>query len=465
MENISRRTFVGAAAAAAAVAAAGTELAAPDAAKAEPLFEDAPWEGTSEDIYAPSGRIDPLKAMTDLSSDEIEAMLLAESEVTEDFVCGDGTVIPAWAIKVRNRFNRIGIGLGTVADTSTGAAWGTILDNWTEEEAEAYLKAPLFKLFTLQDYVALNPEYTYEQADAILTQMASHSLLARFHRAGVMQYYVLAPLWGMWEFNMDSFDADFCNTFNMSLGADFAPAAVNSIRPLCQIVPVGADVVDGEMAPYSDWRETLAKNELFTLSPCQCRLEKTVTGTNVCDPAHAGEIAEETCIAVGEIAEFFLERGIGRQISRDEAEARIQKSIDAGLVVEQLFSKRCEVICQCHGDCCKLLTTYVALGGAGNMMENISNYVLNYDADACIGCGMCVPRCPMFAIELVDGKCEMNRQCVRCGQCALVCPASARSLSAKPTEELIELPEDMWDDYHQFSQMRMAEGYIVDFVG
>ena len=464
MENITRRTFVGAAAVAAATAAAGIEFGATRA-QAEPLFEDMPLGGTSEDIYTTSGRIDPVKAMTDLTRDELEAMLLDEAEVTEDVVCDDGTVVPALYVRLRNRFNRIGIGLGSQIDASTGAAWATVMNEWTEEEAEAYLAAPMFKVFTAQDFCFMNPGYAYEDAVAILDQMASHSLVSRWTRAGVAQYYLIAPLWGMWEFNMDKFDADFCNTFNGSFGADFAVAAVQSVRPLCQIVPVGAEVVEGEMAAYSDWRETLEKNERFTLSPCQCRLEKTVTGTNVCDERHAGEIAEETCIAVGEIAEFFIDRGIGREITREEAVARVEKSIDAGLVVEQLFSKRSEVICQCHGDCCKLLTTYVALGGAGNMMTNISNYVLNYDADTCIGCGMCADRCPMFAITLTDGKCEMNRQCVRCGQCALVCPVSARSLSAKPESELIELPEDMYEDYHQFSQLRMAEGFIVDYVG
>ena len=458
--TMTRRTFVAASAAAAALAATGAAVE-PAPAAAEPLFEDMPLGGTSEDIYAPSGRIDPVKAMTDLTRDEIMQMLLDEAEVTEDLVCDDGTVVPALYVRLRNRFNRIGIGVGSQVSTETAAAWQTVMNNWSEEEAEAYLKCPLFKLFTVQDYVSINGG-TYEDAEAILTQMASHSLIARFERAGVMQYYVLAPLWGMWEFNMDIFDGDWCNQFNGSLGADFAPAAVQSVRPLCQIVPVGPDVVDGEMAPYSDWHETLDKNELFVLSPCQCRLEKTVTGTNVCKDEHADRT--ETCISVGEIAQFFLERNIGRQITREEAEASIQASIDAGLVVEQLFSKRCEVICNCHGDCCKLLTAYVALGGAGNMMENISNYDLQYDADTCIGCGACVDRCPMFAISLVDGKCEMNRQCVRCGQCALVCPVQARSLKCKPTEQLIELPDDMFEDYKQFSELRMAEGFIVDFV-
>ena len=463
MEDITRRTFVGTAAAAAVATALGLEAAAPKVAQAEPAFEDAPLGGTSQDIYAPSGRIDPVKAMTDIPRDELDRMLLEEAEVTEDVVCDDGTVIPALYVRLRNRFNRIGIGIGSDITAETGAAWASVMANWSEEEAQAYLNAPLFKLFTVQDYAALTGE-SCEDAEAILDQMASHSLISCFPRAGVKQYYVLAPLWGMWEFNMDIFDKDWCNQFNAGLGSDFAMGAVQSVRPLCAIVPASPDVVDGDMAPYTDWHETLAKNELFALSPCQCRLEKTVTGTNVCDEAHAHRT--ETCISVGEIAQFFIDRGIGRQISRDEAEASIQESVDCGLVVEQLFSKRSEVICNCHGDCCKLLTTYVALGGAGNMMENISAYTLQYDKDACVGCGACVSRCPMFAIALTDeGKCEMNRQCVRCGQCALVCPVSARSLKAKPTEELVELPEDMFDDYKQFSELRMAEGYITDYVG
>lgn len=464
MEDITRRTFVGAAAASGAMAALGMGLGgvAPKAAQAEPAFEDAPWGGTSTDVYAPSGRIDPVKAMTDLSRDELQAMLLDEAEVTKDVTCDDGTVIPALYVRLRNRFNRVGLGMGSQIDTKTGAAWGTMMRNWTEEEAEAYLAAPLFKLFTIQDYVALTGK-SYEDAEAILDKMASHSLISCFDRAGVKHYYVLAPLWGMWEFNMDSFDKDWCNEFNASLGADFAPAAVQSIRPLCQIVPIGPEVVDGEMTPYSSWRETIEKNSKFALSPCQCRLEKEVTGTRACKEEHKDRV--ETCISVGEIAQYFIDRGIGHEITREEAVQTIEDSIDAGLVVEQLFSKHSEVICQCHGDCCKLLTTYVALGGAGNMMDNISNYNLKYDKDACIGCGACVDRCPMFAITLTDdGKCEMNRQCVRCGQCARVCPASARALQPKPTDQLIELPEDMFDDYKQFSELRMAEGYIVDFV-
>lgn len=184
MEDITRRTFLGTAAAAGAVAALGMEAAAPKAAQADPAFEDAPWGGTSEDIYAPSGRIDPVKAMTDLTRDELQAMLLDEAEVTEDVVCDDGTVVPALYVRLRNRFNRVGIGIGSQITNETGAAWANVMSNWSEEEAEAYLAAPLFKLFTVQDYAALTGK-SYEDAEAILDQMASHSLISCFPRAGV----------------------------------------------------------------------------------------------------------------------------------------------------------------------------------------------------------------------------------------------------------------------------------------
>ncbi len=56
--------------------------------------------------------------------------------------------------------------------------------------------------------------------------------------------------------------------------------------------------------------------------------------------------------------------------------------------------------------------------------------------DDCIGCGKCVPYCPMGAMELVQGKVDIVQdQCVECGNClrAKVCPTDA-----------LYLPEIQW---------------------
>lgn len=48
------------------------------------------------------------------------------------------------------------------------------------------------------------------------------------------------------------------------------------------------------------------------------------------------------------------------------------------------------------------------------------------DKDVCIGCGMCIPACPVDAISMVDGKAVINEEiCIKCGACVGVCPVGA----------------------------------------
>ena len=92
-------------------------------------------------------------------------------------------------------------------------------------------------------------------------------------------------------------------------------------------------------------------------------------------------------------------------------------------------------------------------------------YELKYDADTCIGCGLCVGRCPMKAISFDENnKCVHDTACVACGQCALKCPVAARILVEK--EEIFnDLPWDLCADFKQRAEDRMQKGYVKDFVG
>ncbi|MDO5555004.1 MAG: 4Fe-4S binding protein [Planctomycetia bacterium] len=47
------------------------------------------------------------------------------------------------------------------------------------------------------------------------------------------------------------------------------------------------------------------------------------------------------------------------------------------------------------------------------------------DKDKCTGCGECKSACPCDAIEIVDGKAQVNDDCAGCGVCADTCPSGA----------------------------------------
>lgn len=73
-------------------------------------------------------------------------------------------------------------------------------------------------------------------------------------------------------------------------------------------------------------------------------------------------------------------------------------------------------------------------------------------AEACSGCGICVPLCPYAAIEMMDwaGKPRANidiTQCHGCGVCASTCPSSAIVLNGYEEAQIMAQVEALTRDY------------------
>ena len=74
-----------------------------------------------------------------------------------------------------------------------------------------------------------------------------------------------------------------------------------------------------------------------------------------------------------------------------------------------------------------------------------TNYVVEVDSEVCTGCGVCVDRCQMGALNLVDDISTLNRKkCLGCGLCVVTCPTEAIKLINKekdtiPPESTIDL--------------------------
>ena len=71
----------------------------------------------------------------------------------------------------------------------------------------------------------------------------------------------------------------------------------------------------------------------------------------------------------------------------------------------------------CQNNCLKAEENDVGIKGASKV---------NWNAEACIMCGVCEKACRTDAITIADGKIELNEdKCNYCGRCAKACPTDA----------------------------------------
>lgn len=256
-----------------------------------------------------------------------------------DLVCGDGTVVPRVYLKLRNQVNKVGFGAGSVVSTDTSAAWDWYMMLFTPEEAQVYVDVPTDKMFSVVELADRSgrPE---AECNEILESMAAKNLLYRVRRGGVAYFHLLPDAHGLYEFNWQKYTPEWLSAHTASRGSDFASALYNAETPMYRSIPVDAGLVEGGVNnPYDDWHAILDRNVFFAVTPCQCREAKRVQEKLVCDhPLN-------TCVQMGEMAEFYVENGLGTEITKEEAESIIQNSVDLGMAVQVANSKNCEIIC------------------------------------------------------------------------------------------------------------------------
>lgn len=396
-----------------------------------------------------------LAADATLTLAQVNSMRAELIDSKGDYTCADGTVIPALYVKLRTLIDTIGVGIGSeVGD----ASFDLVMHLFSEEEAQACLEMPRGVHFTATDF-SVESGRAEDECLALCESLSSRGLLYRMRRAGVAYFSLIPQFHGIYEYNWTNYTPEWLGKHTAQMGADVKQQFYNSETSFYRTVPVDKEVVaNEEILRYDDYEKIIRSNTVLAVAQCQCRKTKEILGTTDPNCKHP----TETCLSTGEEAQFYIENGIGRQIEQEEALAIIRRSVDAGMVIQCCYSKESEIICSCHGDCCSILGSYVALAPVAdeyNVWGNLSHYTLKHDKDACIKCGSCEQQCPLFAISMnEEGFPTVAMNCVRCGQCGTVCPAGARKLVQK--ESFPELPQTMLDDNNLKSEYRFRHGKI-----
>lgn len=164
----------------------------------------------------------------------------------------------------------------------------------------------------------------------------------------------------------------------------------------------------------------------IVVQPCDCRR----LGQNCDRPV-------ETCIWLDAGALGALDRGYGRQLSREEAVELVRRADRAGLMHtadSDWRSRGLHAICNCCACDCYPFLAAQELGSKGIWPR--SRYVAVHDPALCNLCGACVKRCHFDAFYhdgttlVVEGKAKDNvrydpARCWGCGLCANTCPSTA----------------------------------------
>ena len=308
---------------------------------------------------------------------------------------------------------------------------------FTEDEAEMYLNLTM-DLETPQQIAGRAMQDT-EKVTNILKRMASKGQVFP-KRKGDTYYYAATPFaHGILEhqlFRTEKEFKEFAGNFSKYIFAETVQEEQGSDQqnefkmpemPM-RTIPVKVPVnISSSVAPYEDVKEIIKSQDRIAVTNCFCvKLNEEMLGADVDQP-------REVCMMLGFYADYYVENGWARKISREEALEILDLAEEAGLVHQIPNTEDPGAICNCGpNSCLKVL----------QMMPDsakfaITNYFAQVDQDLCSGCEICVERCPVDACSITSeevASINLDR-CIGCGLCINTCSTEALTLVSKQEEE------------------------------
>jgi NAD-dependent dihydropyrimidine dehydrogenase PreA subunit len=202
-------------------------------------------------------------------------------------------------------------------------------------------------------------------------------------------------------------------------------AAVRTITVERELPP------DKEIYPFEKVTELVEREDSFAVAKCYCRHHAYL----VDEPCRVEGVPDYSCLWFGKVADYIVDRKFGKRISKEECLEIVKATEDAGLIhnggnaLDQTVA-----MCNCCGCCCGFL----------KMMKKFENYAVvaysNFevaiDTETCSGCGDCIDRCQVGALELSGEVVAVDKdRCMGCGNCVTVCPTESLSMVRRKDEK------------------------------
>jgi formate hydrogenlyase subunit 6/NADH:ubiquinone oxidoreductase subunit I len=314
---------------------------------------------------------------------------------------------------------------------------------FTEEEAE--MACQLKPVPESADQIAQRLERDPQKIGEILYRMSQKGLILRTKHKGVYQYMAMMFIVGIFEFQVNHLDRELAGLLEAYLNESMYKQIIRPQTPQLRVVPVEKSLTPAmEIRPYDEVRKIVLSQKSIALTDCICRQVSALNDHPCSKPM-------ETCLLFGLMADYYIENGIGRRITPEEALVVLEKNEQAGLVASPANAQRAGGICNCCGCCCGVLKALKLHSHPSRQVK--SNFFSQVDEDLCTGCETCLERCQMQAIVMEDDRARIDlNRCVGCGLCVTTCPTKALSLRQKDSQEVYVPPPKTFDTYLQIAK-------------
>lgn len=162
-----------------------------------------------------------------------------------------------------------------------------------------------------------------------------------------------------------------------------------------RVMPVGTAIAsESKVASYDEVSYLIEKAHTISVGACSCRRSRRLMGEG------CGHLEEDMCMYLNDNARTFIENGLHRQITKEEAYEILKRAEDNGLVHEVNKTDGWEdvgAICNCCGCSCYALR-FANYFRAPDMVR--SNFVARVEKEKCVACGQCVENCQTNALKL-----------------------------------------------------------------
>jgi len=211
--------------------------------------------------------------------------------------------------------------------------------------------------------------------------------------------------------------------------ADFSKK-VEEILPgsVIRVIPVNVSIdSNSQILAFEDVRELVASARSLAVTKCSCRVISGGCGKPL-----------EVCLQLDRAADYAIERGTGKRLSKEEALSML-KMCEEEHLVHVAENKRASgnVICNCCADCCM---NWASLRTGLGKFCAPSRFRALVGVEACNGCQECLDVCFFDALGMDSqgGVAAVDAaKCMGCGLCQAACPIDAISMQVARPEEFV----------------------------